>query len=80
MNNFSAAFHVVISNCERQSGFAEIYSFDALAKEINVPVHKPEIDLQHLQETGLIIYAPAGPKKNNYLTSFGRKRCVNSGK
>ena len=72
MNNFNNVFLAVKSQCEKQKRFAEVGSFEAIAKEANVPIGKLETYFKHLQDIGLIRYSMT--ERYVHLTSFGSKQ------
>jgi len=72
MNNFDKVFTVIKSQCARQTKFAEISNFEALAGEAGVDVTKLGLYLDHLQRICLIKYSIAD--KYIYLTPLGKKQ------
>ena len=74
MSNFNAVFLAIKKHCEKQLRFAEIHSFETIAKEANVPLSMLGIYLNHLQGIGLIKYSMVATDKYIFLTSLGKKQ------
>ena len=72
MSNFNAVFLAVKKQCENQKNFAEVHSFEAIAKDAKVPLDKLEIYLNHLQDMELIKFSME--EKYIHLTAFGKKQ------
>jgi len=71
MSKFEKAFLIIKRLSARQTKIAEISNFDVIAKELDVPVGRLGLYLDHLQEIGLIRYSAA--EQYIYLTEKGRK-------
>jgi hypothetical protein len=72
MSVFNRVFLVVKRHCGKQKNFAELHSFEDIARDANVPLNKLKKYLDHLQELGLIKYSMAASDQYIYLTSLGK--------